>query len=147
MHLFHIYLHHGHIDLKLHLLWCISYLLEYVADHAWNHTPFGLVDEVRAEHRMCLTTRCLPIRKNSPVEALHDAKHNRFDSLLIDKALRRVDVENLIIVECVSSTIARRVCPRNLHCILPDEIEEIVSLPKNYHHRHRYIEAPFSIVN
>ena len=129
MHLFHVYLHHGHINLELHLLRSIANLLEYMADHAWNHTSLGLVDEVRSEHRMCFSTCCLAICEYSSVESFHDAEHDRLYSLLVYIALWRVGVENLIIIECVRSAIACRVCSMYLHCVLLNELDELCSLP------------------
>ena len=105
-----------------------------MADHAWNHTSLGLVDEIGPEHRMCLSTCCLAICEYCSIESFHDAKDDRFDSLLVYKALWRVGVENLIIIECVRSTIASRVCSMYLHCVLLNELDELRSLPKTYHH-------------
>ena len=55
-----------------------------MADHAWNHSALGLVGDVRAEHGMGLTGGSLTVSEDCAVEALHDAKDNRFDSTLVD---------------------------------------------------------------
>ena len=78
---------------------------------------------------MRLTTCCLSIRENSAVKSFHDAEHDWLNCLLIDEALRRVGVEYLIIVECVRSAIASRVCPSNLHCMLLNELDKLILSP------------------
>ena len=55
-----------------------------MADHARNHSSLGLVGDVRAEHGMGLTGGSLTVSEDCAVEALHDAKDNRFDSTLVD---------------------------------------------------------------
>lgn len=55
-----------------------------MADHAWNHTTLGLIGDVRAEHGMGLAGGSLTVCEDCAVEALHDAKDNRFDSTLVD---------------------------------------------------------------
>ena len=78
-----------------------------MADHAWNHTTLGLVGDVRTKHGMGLAGGSLTVCEDCAVEALHDAKDDRFDSTLIDESLRRVRVENLIVVELVRASITR----------------------------------------
>ena len=76
-----------------------------MADHARDHASLGLVSDVRAEHGMGLTGGSLTVSEDCAVEALHNTQDDRFDSTLIDESLRRVRVENLIIVELVRASI------------------------------------------
>ena len=78
-----------------------------MADHAWNHSALGLVGDVRAEHGMGLTGGSLTVSEDCAVEALHNTQDDRFDSTLVDESLRRVRVENLVVVELVRASITR----------------------------------------
>ena len=55
-----------------------------MADHARYHTTLGLIGDVRTKHGMGLAGGSLTVCEDCAVEALHDAKDNRFDSTLVD---------------------------------------------------------------